>query len=923
MSLTSGQRLGAYEILSPLGAGGMGEVYRARDTKLNRDVAIKVLLPAVASDPDRLARFSREAQVLASLNHPNIAHIHGLEESGGVTALVLELVEGEDLAQRIARGPIPLDEALPIARQIAEALEAAHDHGIIHRDLKPANLKVRPDGTVKVLDFGLAKAVDPTAGSSATAMNSPTLSIHATQAGIILGTAAYMSPEQARAKSVDKRTDIWALGCVLFEMLTGQRAFPGDDATDTIVAVVSKEPDWNALPPGVSPSIRRLLRKSLEKDPKRRLDSAAGVRIDIDDALAGPSVADGAAVQHRVAQRPTWSRALPWAIAGALALALVVVWAPWRQTTTIAPSALVRLSAELGADASLSFRSGDATALSPDGTLIAFVAEKDGDGTTLLYVRRLDQLQATALSGTDDAMSPFFSPDGEWLGFFAGGKLKKVAVSGGTAITLCDAPGGRGGGWGEDGTIVFAPTSNPGAPLMRVPSAGGPPEPMATLADGEVSQRWPQVLPGGRGVLFTSSSVNTAYNDASIVVQSSSGARSIVQRGGYHGRYVASGPGTPKRSEREEGHLVYLRDGTLFAAPFDVTRLAVTGPSVPVLEGVTSNIGTGGAQFAVSDSGALVFLPGQTNSGGGPITWMDRAGKTTPLRAAHAAWFDLLFSPDGRRLAMQLVDGTSTDIWIYEWARDSLTRLTFGATYAGKPVWTPDGGRIVYNAPRPDQTASNLVWQRADGTGDAQRLTEGDNHQRPASWHPSGKFLAFEERNQAGFDLMILPMAGDEAAGWKPGTPTVFLNSPAQEREPMFSPDGRWLAYISEESGRSELYARPFPGPGGKWQISTSGAMHPTWSRTKPELFYGTPLGQIMVVPYAVEGDSLRAEKPRLWSDGRYFVRGQNRMFDLHPDGMRFALAPSALDSGVKHDKLTFLFNFFDHLRQIAPVTKP
>jgi serine/threonine protein kinase/Tol biopolymer transport system component len=908
MSLATGTNLGPYEILSALGAGGMGEVYRARDTKLNRDVAIKVLLASVANDPDRLARFSREAQVLASLNHPNIAHIHGFEESNGVTALVMELVEGEDLSQRISRGPITIDEALPIARQIAEALEAAHDHGIIHRDLKPANIKVRPDGTVKVLDFGLAKAVDPTAGSSATAMNSPTLSIHATQAGIILGTAAYMSPEQARGKSVDKRTDIWALGCVLFEMLTGARAFPGDDATDTIVAVVSKEPDWTTLPTNVPAGIRRLLRRSLEKDSKRRLDSAGGARIEIDEVLNSPA-------SEISASRPSTPRragVLSWALTGALALALVVsLWAPWRRAATITPPSLVRLSAELGADVSLSFRSGDATALSPDGTVIAFVAEKNGDGTALLYVRRLDQLQATALSGTDDAMSPFFSPDGEWIAFFAGGKLKKVAVTGGATVTVGDAPSGRGGAWGEDGTIVFAPGANPGQRLMRVPSAGGTPEPTATLADAEVSQRWPQVLPDGRGVLFTSSSVNTAYNDASIVVQSPSGARTLVQRGGYHGRYLPS------------GHLVYLRDGTLFAAPFDLDRLAATGAPVPALEGVTSNIGTAGAQFAVSANGTLVYLPGQTNPGGGSISWMDHSGKLAALRPTPANWFDLLFAPDGRRLTMQVVDGASTDIWIYEWARDSLTRLTFGTTVDTKPVWTPDGRRIVYAATTTNQATGNLMWQRADGSGDAQKLTESRNYQRPTSWHPSGKFLAFEEQNPSGFDLMLLPMAGDETTGWKPGTPRVFLNGPAQERELMFSPDGRWLAYTSEESGRSEVYVRPFPGPGGKWQISTSGAMHPTWSRTKPELFYGTPVGQIMVAPYTVEGGSLQAEKPRLWSDGRYFVRSQNRMFDLHPDGTRFALAPSAFDSGVKQDKVTFLFNFFDHLRAIAPVAKP
>ncbi|MDP3718720.1 MAG: protein kinase [Acidobacteriota bacterium] len=921
MTLSPGARLGPYEVLSALGAGGMGEVYRARDTKLNRDVAIKVLLPAVANDPDRLARFSREAQVLASLNHPNIAHIHGLEESGGVTALVMELVEGEDLSQRISRGSIPLDEALPIARQIAEALEAAHECGIIHRDLKPANIKVRPDGTVKVLDFGLAKAVDPSAGSSATAMNSPTLSIHATQAGIILGTAAYMSPEQARGSAVDRRADVWAFGVVLFEMLAGRRPFEGDTVSDTLAAVLKTDPEWDAIPADVPNAIRRLLTICLKKDAKARLRDMGEARRQIDEAASGP--ADISTPMVVPVQAPAWKRVLPWAIVSALAIGLTLVlpaWAPWR-STEITPPSLVRLSAELGADVSLSLRFGDATAVSPDGNVLAFAAQTGEDGTPQLYVRRLDQLQATALPGTDDAMSPFFSPGGEWIAFYAGGKLKKVAVTGGAVLTVCDAQAGRGGAWGEDGTIVFSPHSSDGAALMSVPSAGGTPEPLASLAEGEVTQRWPQALPGGRGVLFTSSTVATSYNDANIVVLSPGGARTVVHRGGYHGRYVASGLGSPKRGEREGGHLVYIRDGMLFAAPFDLERLAATGPPVPALEGVMSNVGTAAAQFAVSVTGTFFYLPGQSSSGQ-PITWLDDAGNTTPLRPTPANWFELRFAPDGRRLAMQLADGASTDIWIYEWARDSLSRLTFEPAGDNFPVWTPDGRRIVYASSGAAPATSGLVWRRADGTGDAERLTESSNRHRPASWHPSGNLLAFEEQSGANVDLMLLPMTGDEASGWKPGTPTVFLNSPAQEREPMFSPDGRWLAYISNESGRNELYVRPFPGPGGKWQISTGGALHPTWSRTKPELFFGSPLGQIMVAPYAVEGDSLRAEKPRLWSQRR-MVRSQNRMFDLHPDGTRFALAPVEQAAGVKHDKVTFLINFFDHLRTIAPAAKP
>jgi serine/threonine-protein kinase len=925
LALPPGARLGAYEVTAQIGEGGMGQVYRARDTKLNRDVALKILPDAFAGDPDRLARFTREAQTLASLNHSNIAAIYGIEESHpstpstssgqagsgqeDVRALVMELVEGEDLSQRIARGAIPLDDALPIARQIADALETAHEQGIIHRDLKPANIKVRTDGTVKVLDFGLAKAIEGPGGSSGAGRAgglsmSPTLTMHATQAGIILGTAAYMSPEQAAGKPVDKRSDLWAFGVVLFEMLTGRPVFAGETTSHVLAAVLRADPDWSALPSNTPAPIRRLLRRCLEKDRKRRLADAADARLEIDEALA--PIGDASTVRVTM-QKAAWRSALPWASTGALALALMLVlWAPWRKTS---PPPLVRVSADLGAEASLvNSGYGPAAILSPDGTVVAFVAQSAGEPPHI-YVRRLNQMHATPLSGTDDADSPFFSPDGQAIAFFAGGKLKKISITGGAVVTLCDAPNPRGGAWGEDGTIVFEPISTPGVSLLGVSSDGGKPVPMTSLAEGEVTQRWPQVLPGGKAVLFTGSRFSGVHDDANLVVQRlPMGARTIVLRGGNSGRYLLS------------GHLVYIHDGTLFAAPFDLDRLEVTGPPVPALEGVTSSATSGGAQFAGSATGTLVYLPGQSGVSV-PIHWMNHEGKTTPLRVTPANWFNLLFAPDGRRLALQINDGQN-DVWVYEWARDTLTRLTSDPASDTKPVWTPDAGRIVFASDRSDRSTNNLYWQRADGTGEAQRLTESKNHQYPASWHPSGRFLAFEEANpQTSFDLMILPMEGDEASGWKPGKPTVFLNSRFAEREPMFSHDGRWLAYAANETGRQEVYVRPFPGPGGKWQISTGGGVYSTWSRTKHELFYATPSGQIMVVAFTVEGDSFRAEKPRLWSERRFIGRTTNRSFDLHPDGERFALAAQT-PGGDKQDHVTFLFNFFDELRRMAPVTK-
>ena len=920
MALSAGTRLGSYEIVGALGAGGMGEVYRARDTTLGRDVALKILPESFSGDPDRLARFQREAQVLASLNHPNIAAIYGLEHSDGVRALVLELVEGSTLADRIIQGPVPLDEAVPIAQQIADAVGAAHEQGIIHRDLKPANIKLRPDGTVKVLDFGLAKALEPASAIRADVTTSPTITSPAmmTGMGVILGTAAYMAPEQAKGRPAHRRSDVWAFGCVLYEMLTGKRAFQGEDVSDTLATVLKGEPDWSALPPTTPPAIRTLLQRSLAKDSRRRLSDLADARLELDDAqlYETSAVAGRNAVSTDI--RSSVRYAPSWAVAAGLGLVVgvagvLMLWAPWRKASPLAP---IRLSAVLGADAALVTDQGAAAVLSPDGSLLAFVAQKMGTSPQL-FVRRLDQLRAMPLAGTDDARNPFFSPDGQSIGFFAGGKLKKIAVTGGAAVTLCDAPTGRGGTWLEDGTIVFLPTTFQGASLLRVSSGGGKPEPLTTLGEGEVTQRWPQALPGGKALLYTASSNTAAYEAANLVVQPlPSGARKVVQRGAYYGRYLPS------------GHLVYLQGGTLFAATFDLDKLELSGQPVPVVDGVSGNR-VGGAQFAVSDNGTLVYVPGQSvGDDAVAISWMDRAGKTSARRAMPANWSNPRFAPNGSRLAVDIFDGTQTDVWIYDWSRDVLSRLTFDAADDGKPVWTPDGNRIVFRSNRADKSTFNLYWQRADGTGDVQRLTDSGNSQAPFSWHPSSKFLAFQEGSpKTGNDLMILPIAGDEASGWKPGEPTVFLSSPLPELCPMFSPDGRWLAYFSGEVGRNEVYVRPFPGPGGQWLISNGGGIEPTWSLTRHELFYGSGQirsdGQIMVVPYTVEGNSFRAEKPRPWSETRYLARPRLDSFDLHPDGERFAVAlvPDS-QRGTEQNELVFIFNFFDELRRVARATK-
>jgi Tol biopolymer transport system component len=906
MALATGTRLGSYEVAAQIGAGGMGEVYQAHDTKLGRDVAIKVLPEAFAHDADRLSRFQREAKMLAALNHPNIATIHGLEHSDGVQYLVMELVSGETLAERVKAGPLGIDEALKIAVQIAEALEAAHEKGIIHRDLKPANVKLTPEGKVKVLDFGLAKAFG---GDTSTEDigNSPTLSMAATMQGVILGTAAYMSPEQARGKAVDKRTDIWAFGCVLYELLTGKAAFHGEDVTDILAAVVRAEPDWTALPANISPSIRVLLQRCLRKDRRQRTPDAATIRIEIEDAIAAPK--DFGATQAAPVTRGWRERlALPVA-AGVLALIVIALGIGFVLRAP-KPQLPMHLSAEIGVDASLFTGFGSSVILSPDGKRLALVASGT-DQKQRIYVRSLDQLQATVLSGTENASDPFFSPDGQWLGFFGDGKLKKISVQGGEAVTLGDASNDRGGSWGEDGTIVFAPNTR--VALSKVSSAGGTSQPLTTFDKqaGEVTQRWPQVLPGGKAVLFTSSTHGYNYDDAEIVVYSmTSGQRKTLLRGGFYARFLAS------------GYLVYMHGGTLFAVPFDLKRLEVTGQPVPILEGVVTNT-NGGAQFSFSETGSLVYVPGRATGQNVSIYWMDHEGKFTPLRETPGNYYNPTFSPDGKRLALEIFDGKRSDIWVYEWERDALTRLTFAGEANTVPVWTPDGQRIVYSS-LDKRGVPNLWWIRADGAGDAQRFTESKGSQFAGSWRPDGKVLAFRQFSlDTGSDIMTIPVEGDEKAGWKPGEPKPFVNSTFDERSPAFSPDGRWLAYMSNESAGYEVYVRPFPGPGGKWQISTGGGVIPKWSRNGKELFFRTADDKIMVATYTAFGDSFHADKPQLWSPGQFTDLGINSNFDVHPDGKRFAvLKASGTDQAAAVNKVNFVFNFFDEIGRKVPPGK-
>jgi Tol biopolymer transport system component len=917
-----GKTLGPYQVVAKLGEGGMGQVFRATDTKLKRQVAIKILPPSLAADHERLARFQREAELLASLNHPHIAGIYGLEESDGLSALVMELVDGEDLSQRIARGAIPIDEALPIARQIAEALEAAHEQGIIHRDLKPANVKVRADGTVKVLDFGLAKAMDPTVLSSSDAMDSPTITSPAmTLRGVILGTAAYMAPEQAKGKSVDKRADIWAFGVVLYEMLTGRRLFDAEDTTETLAAVLTRDVTMTTLPVAIPARLRSLLRDCLIRDPKQRLRDIGDARIALDRIIAGApdnAIAPAAAAATPVV--PAWRRVLPWALAILTTIALAVVlftWAPWRVAPAPAPRKLLAL---IGADASLPMDLGASATLSPDGTTLAFAAQQAGQ--TRLFVRKLDQLQAAALAGTEGAAGPFYSPDGKWIAFFAGGKLKKISETGGASIELCDAPNNRGGTWADDDTIIFTPVNGTNVKLMRVSASGGTPSVFGTLNEGAVTQRWPQALRGGKGVLYSEHSAINEWDSANLVIAPlSGGTPKIVVRGGHYGRYVPSSPGSSKQGKG--GHLIYMQQGTLFAVPFDLDRLETVGQAVPAIEGVSANGAiSGGAQLAVSSDGALVYVPAAVTSTVNPLDWMTRDGKTSVLRATRADWANPRFSPDGQKLALQISDGRQSDIWVYEWARDALTQLTFDPSEDQAPVWTPDGRFIVFSSDRAKSGIPNLYSVNAEGSGDVARLTDiNEPHLFPA-WHPSGKYLAFTAvRPATTNDLMILPIERDAARGLTPGKTTVLLSTPAAESHPMFSPDGRWIAYQSTEAGGSDdVYVRPFPGPGGKWRISTQGGTGPRWSAATHALMFLNLQGKVMIASYTIVGDSFRADQPQMWSPTSIRApRNADSPYDLHPDGKRLATIAAADQGNYAQDKVVFVFNFAEYLRRIAP----
>jgi Tol biopolymer transport system component len=912
MPLSPGARLGAYEIIGPLGAGGMGEVYRALDSSLGRDVAIKVLPEAVAHHPERLARFEREARLLASLSHPNIAVVHGLERSAGSCYLVMELVKGETLAERSARGAMPLQETLDIFKQIAEGLEAAHGQSIIHRDLKPANIMVTPNGTAKILDFGLAKVVSPE--DSGFLSQSPTLSSSPTMAGIVMGTAAYMSPEQARGDPVDRRTDIWAFGCLLFEAVTGKRAFPGRTTSDTIATVLREDPDWSRAAAVAPLKLQLLIRRCLQKNPHVRLHDIADARIEIDDIVREPLAAAETALVDGTRRIPATPRTMVAFATAAVALVVAgaaagVAWWPTRVPPAGSSSARVMIT--LPPPQALEKGRFPPVALSPDGRLLVYAAATDG-GRTSLFLRPLDELSARPIPATEGASTPFFSPDGRWLAFYADGLLKKVSVAGGVPLTIGDAPPVWSATWGENDRIVFA-TTLPASGLWEVSANGGAPTQITTPTPDEAQHGYPQLLPGGTQMLF-SVRRGTAWHLALLGLAS----REWEVLG--NGRVIGEGA-----QYLPTGHLVYTQSGGLVATPFDPSSGTLDQPPVALVERLeTSRFG--GAYFAVAPgSGTLVYVPAGTTVADRTLTRIDRDGRVAPAIETRGGYEYPAFSPDGRRVAVTIATGTGSDIWIIDLERGTRTRFTADGTSAF-PVWAPDGSRVAFQSTAPG--LRNLFWKPLDGTSDVQPFLSaadsagapawpntgtdllpgtlptlsGAGPQFPTSWSPDGATLAFHERKPSGERDIWVVTAGSD--------PVPFLRTPFDERSPRFSPDGKWLAYVSDESGRNDVYVQPFPGPGAKWLVSTDGGVDPVWSRDSRELFYRQG-DQMLGVSVAPSGE-FSAGRPRRLFEMRFDAGDNGPNYDVSRDGTWFLMPRS--EQGPRSGELHLVLNWFSEI---------
>ena len=895
MGLPAGSKLGPYEVLSPLGAGGMGEVYRARDTRLERTVAIKILPAQLSTDPLRKQRFEREAKTISGLNHPNICVLHDVGSQDGVDYLVMECVEGETLAKRLEKSALPPEQALKYGAQIADALDKAHRSGVVHRDLKPGNIMVTATGA-KLLDFGLAKPAAPLATlatMTATKADSPV-----TQQGTIVGTFQYMSPEQVEGKDLDGRSDIFSLGAVLYEMLTGKKAFEGKSQLSVASAILEKEPaPINALKPMTPPSLDRAIRRCLAKDPEDRWQTARDLVLELKwMGEAGSPTAipvSGPSSRHRTS---VW---ISIAVSAILLQAAVVTIVLLRGSAPAATTRIVRASLLLSEPLAGAFTAnpGAPFALSADASRLVFAGAQP-DKPSQLYVLELDRGTATPIAGTEGATQPFFSPDGQWVGFFADGKLRKVALQGGPVSTIADAAIPHGANWASDGNIVYAPTLGSG--LMLISSLGGNPQTLTRpdTTQRELSHRWPQVLPGNSAVLFTvQSGAQATYDEAHIAVLSlATGKWKTVIEGGSYARYVSS------------GHIVYAHSGALMAIPFDVKKLEVTGAAATVQDGVVTSFATsGGAEYDVAESGLLAYVPGSARPPERSLAWVDRKGVAKDLPAALNTYASPRIAPDGKRMAIQLMGGGPQDLWIYDFGRNTLMRFTFdgGAAF---PLWTPDGRRLIYRTRSPTFAFRS---KPADGQGTEQSLLGEDVDDlsaTPASVSPDGKILLFGQHGPTGAGgAYALSLDGS-------GRIAPVLQSSFSQIQAEFSPDGHWVVYTSNESGRDEIYLQPYPGPGGKWMLSTDGGAFPRWAHSGREVFFRSD-DKMMVVPLQTQ-PSISAGAPRmLFRGGGYVPQGN---YDVALDDQHLLMLKEK-DTPASLKELSIAVNWTEDLKRRVP----
>ncbi|MBI3131126.1 MAG: serine/threonine-protein kinase [Acidobacteria bacterium] len=879
MTLQHGSSLGPYEILAPLGAGGMGEVYRARDTRLGREVALKVLPPAFAEDPNRLARFQREANLLASLSHPRIGQIYGLEESGAQLTLVMELVEGEDLSARLKRGPLPVAEVLDLAKQLAEGLAAAHEKGIVHRDLKPANLRITPEGALKILDFGLAKAVNPAAASNPDLSHSPTMAMTGTEVGVILGTAPYMSPEQAKGKAVDTHTDIWAFGVVVHELLTGRPLFTGETVSDILAAVLRQEVTETELPADTPASLRRLLHHCLQRDPHQRLRDIGDVGLLLAEPMAsGPHLAPSSGA-------PPASRLRAWALPALAGGALLLPLGFWAGSARKVSPPPIRFEVNLPGKATLTLDTMPALALSRDGRALAFVANEGG--LDRLFLRRLESLEAKPLPGTEGARGPAFSPDGRWIAFFGNGKLRKVSVEG-IAMALADVADGRGVDWLDAENLVYSPGAT--HPLFRVSANGGPAEPLTQLRPErqERTHRFPHVLPGGKAVLFTVGVFSSpdAYDDATLdVLEVATGRRETLHKGARMTVYSPS------------GHLLLVRGIDLFALPFDPGALKVLGLPAAAFQGLAGDSSTGASHLALSGTGSLAFIPGRGDENARRLYLCDRKGALQAIDLPGGVLLDPALSPDGRRLALVLdsLQGNS-DIWVYDLERGTFSRISFkGLCFS--PVWSRDGKSITYSDGNPRENKTTIYRRTSDGSREAEAVATFQGRISLAASLPGD-----QEWVATRFDPKTNPVTEVVRLSQQAGrAPEPLIATTQDAFAPALSPDGKWLAYAGTEGGVTSVYVKPYGTTNARWLVSTGPGQEPKWSRDGKELHYRSNRG-LWAVP--VESTpTFRAGTPRLLFEAALDYRTDSDLsFDVQAKGGGFLMlrpyverAPKAL----------------------------